>query len=34
MILKLKGRRFESTEENQTELHNVMKMLTQNDYQQ
>jgi hypothetical protein len=32
--LKLKGRRFESIEKIQAESQNVMKMLTQNDWQQ
>jgi D-ribose pyranose/furanose isomerase RbsD len=34
MKLKLKGRRSESTEEIQAESQDVMKMLTQNDFQQ
>jgi hypothetical protein len=34
MKLKLKGRRFESIEEIQFESQDVMKMLTQNDFQQ
>jgi hypothetical protein len=34
MKLKLKGRCFESIEEIQAELQDVMKMLTQNDFQQ
>jgi hypothetical protein len=34
MKLKLKRRRFESTEEIQAESQNAMKMLTQNDFQQ
>jgi hypothetical protein len=34
MKLKLKGRRFGSIEEMQAELQDVMKMLTQNDFQQ
>jgi hypothetical protein len=34
MKLKLQGRRFESIEEIQAESQDVMKMLTQNDFQQ
>jgi transposase len=34
MKLKLKGRRFDSIEEIQTESQDVMKTLTQNDFQQ
>jgi hypothetical protein len=33
MKLNLRGRCFESIEETQTELQDVMKMLTQNDFQ-
>jgi hypothetical protein len=34
MKLKLKGRRFDSIEEIQTESQDVMKKLTRNDFQQ
>jgi hypothetical protein len=34
MKLKLKGRRFDSIEEIQTESQDVMKTLTRNDFQQ
>jgi hypothetical protein len=34
MKLKLKGRRFDSIERIQTESQDVMKTLTQNDFQQ
>jgi hypothetical protein len=34
MKLKLRGKRFESTEEIQAESQDVMKMLMQNDFQQ